>query len=48
MSGLDYSLDEQFIKIRQELIQLLVNMEDEQKKNIYLLQLETLIETINN
>ena len=32
MSGLDYSLDEQFIKIRQELIQLLVNMEDEQKK----------------
>ena len=48
MSELDYTLDEKFIKIRKELIQLLVNMEDQHKKKIYLVQLETLIKTINN
>ena len=38
--------DENFIKIRLELCDLLLNMDDKIKKNVYILQLETLIEAI--
>lgn len=39
--------DEQFVKIRQELCTLLVNIEDKQKKNNMLLQLDTLLFVLN-
>ena len=38
--------DERFVKIRLELVNLLVNIEDKQKKNCMLLQLETLIKRV--
>ena len=45
MNPLTY--DEQFVKIRQDLCNLLINMDDKPKKNTYILQLNTLIHRIN-
>tara|TARA_R110002096_G_scaffold403191_1_gene600661 strand:+ start:263 stop:415 length:153 start_codon:yes stop_codon:yes gene_type:complete len=40
--------DQRFIKIRLELVSLLLEVEDKQKRNTYILQLETLIKAIKH
>ena len=40
--------DEKFMQIKLDLIKLLVNMEDTQKKNNILLQLDVIIKRVNN
>ena len=43
-----FTADEKFIKIRLDLVSLLLEVEDKQKRNTYILQLETLIKAIKH
>tara|TARA_R110002126_G_scaffold28593_1_gene95379 strand:- start:473 stop:625 length:153 start_codon:yes stop_codon:yes gene_type:complete len=48
MGSEGFTLDQRFIKIRLDLVSLLLEVEDKQKRNTYILQLETLIKAIKH
>ena len=48
MGSEGFTLDERFIKLRLEWCNLLLSIEDQTKKNTYILQLETLIKAIKH
>ena len=48
METIELTNDQKFIKLRLELVSLLLGLEDKQKRNTYILQLETLIKAIKH